>query len=101
MVAVIQRDDHTAVRKIQTVDADQVGEDVVMALAEVFRANFVRKSAELGKPDIADHIATVTKKHAASLALPFADFRVAPPAQRVDEIASDLLRFCEALLRPQ
>src|SRR2546425_8652133 len=69
MIAIIQCDDHAAVREIQTVDADQIGEDVVVALAEVFRANLVGKAAELGKPDIADHIATVTTKHAACLAL--------------------------------
>src|SRR5882757_10708085 len=72
-----------------------------MALANVFGANFVRKAAELGKPDIADHIATVAEKHAASLALAFADFRVARPTERVDEIAEDLFGLGDALLRHQ
>src|SRR6266853_1827538 len=101
LIAVIQRDDHAAVGEIQAVDADQIGEDVVMALADVFGANFVRKAAELGKPDIADHVATVAEKHAASLALAFADFRVARPTQRVDEIAEDLFGLGDALLRHQ
>ncbi len=79
MIAVIKGDDDAAVREVQTVDTDQIGEDVVVALAEVFRANFVGKATELGKPDIADHIATVAKKHAASFALAFADFRVTRP----------------------
>src|SRR6266853_1783654 len=72
-----------------------------MALADVFGANFVRKAAELGKPDIADYIATVTEKHAASLALAFANFRVARPTQRIDEIAENLLGLGDALLRHQ
>src|SRR3989442_1750948 len=101
MIAVIQRDDDATVREIQTVDADQIGEDVVVALAEVFRANFVGKAAELGKPDIADNIATVAKKHAASLALAFADFRVARPTQRVDQFAENLLALGHVLLRHQ
>src|SRR2546425_751198 len=67
-----------------------------MALADVFGANFVRKAAELGKPDIADYIATVTEKHAASLALAFANFRVARPTQRIDEIAENLRRQGQA-----
>src|SRR5260370_1599471 len=72
-----------------------------MALAEVFRANVVRKAAELGKPDVADHIAAVTKKHAASLALAFAHFRVARAAQGVGEIAESLAGRGDALLRHQ
>src|SRR5260370_3545864 len=72
-----------------------------MALAEVFRASFVRKAAELGKPDVADHITAVTKKHTASLALAFAHFRVARPAQGVDEIAENLPGLGDALLRHQ
>src|SRR5258708_11262392 len=72
-----------------------------MALAEVFRANFVRKAAELSQPDVADHITAVTKKHTASVALAFAHFRVARPAQGVDEIAENLPGLGDALLRHQ
>src|SRR5260370_6988436 len=100
MVAVIQRDDHAAMREIQAVDADQIGEDVVMALAEVFRANFVRKAAELGKPDVADHITAVTKKHTASLALACAHFRVARPAQAVDWISETFPRLPNPFVLP-
>jgi len=52
----------------------------VAALADVLRAVLVRVSAVVRKLDVADGLAIVTEKHAASLAQAFMDFRVARAA---------------------
>src|SRR5260370_18386780 len=99
MIAVIERDDDAAVCKIQTIEADQRGQDRIAAFADVLRAVFVRVAAVVGKIDISDGLAIVTKQHPASLAYAFANFRIALAAWRIDLIGKNLISFRNALVR--
>src|SRR5216684_993583 len=80
-IAVIERNDNTAVGPIQTVDTDQKREDRVPPLADILRAVLIRVAAVVRKLDVADGLAIVAKKHAASLAQAFMDFRVTRPSK--------------------
>src|SRR5260370_22375338 len=100
MIAVIERDDDAAVCKIQTIEADQRGQDRIAAFADVLRAVFVRVAAVVGKLDITEGLCILTKKHAASPAYPLPDFRITRAAQRLDPAGKNLLAFCNPLLPP-
>ena len=101
MIAVIERDDDAAVGKIQTVDADQRRKNGIAAFGDVLRADFVRVAAVFRKvdQDWMQRFAVVTELRAAALAQAFADFRITRSAQRIDEIAENLLARGDALLR--
>src|SRR6202158_6104849 len=99
VVTVVESDDDAAASKIQSVEANQRSEDRIAALADVFRAVFVRIATVMSKLDVAGRLAIVAKKHAAALALALADFRITRPAQRVDQIGKNLLALGDALLR--
>src|SRR6266481_4304122 len=97
-IAVIERNDNTAVGPIQTVDTDQKREDRVPPLADILRPVLIRVAAVVGKLNVADGLAIVTKKHAASLAQAFMDLRITRAAQAVDQIGEKLLALGLALL---
>ena len=101
MVAVIERDDNAAMRPVQTVDADQIRKNGVTALADIFHAILFGITAVVDKSDVPDRLAIVAEKDAAPLALAFADFGVAWPAQRIDQVGEDLVTLGDALLRHQ
>src|SRR5260370_24477410 len=78
-IAVIERNDNTAVGPIQTVDTDQKREDRVPPLADILRPVLIPVAAVVGKLNVADGVARVVKKHAAALAYAFAPLPVNPP----------------------
>src|SRR5260370_41745696 len=90
-IAVIERNDNTAVGPIQTVDTDQKREDRVPPLADILRPVLIRVAAVGRKLAVADGLALVCKKHAAALAPAFLGFRGTPPPTAVVQIGEKLL----------
>ena len=99
MIAVVHRDDDASASEVQSVDADESRKKRVAALADVFRAVFVRVAPIIVEVDVAGKLAIVAKQRPAALAQALMDFRIARAAQPIDELAENLLALRYTLLR--
>ena len=83
-IAVVESDDDTAVRDVQTVQSDQRLDNRIPPLGDIFRADFVREAPVFGELNITRHVAAVAEEGAAALANAFTNLGVARTAACID-----------------